>query len=132
MAIRGKVKKCATKWRFYRHFVLRRGNTLCAIDGKGDNVSQAISAQRQHHQTINTQRHARAIRHPNLQRFKQVVVNWLLRQATRGTFTIILLKPLLLFTRIGQLMETIRQLNTFVINLKSLCDPMIFGTDLCQ
>ncbi|SSN11759.1 Uncharacterised protein [Klebsiella pneumoniae] len=31
---------------------------------------------------------------------------------------------------VGQLVETVRQLNTFVIDLKALSDPMIFRADL--
>jgi hypothetical protein len=56
----------------------------------------------------------------------------LLRQTTRGTLAIILLKTLLLFAGIGQFMETIRQLNTFEVDLKAFRHAVIFGADLRQ
>lgn len=61
-----------------------------------------------------------------------ILVNGVLRQTARRALTIILFKALLLLTGIRQFMETIRQLNTFIINLKAFSDPMIFGTDLRQ
>lgn len=64
--------------------------------------------------------------------FNQILVNGVLRQTARRALTVILFKALLLLTGIRQFMETIRQLNTFIINLKAFSDPMIFGTDLRQ
>jgi hypothetical protein len=61
---------------------------------------------------------------------QQVVIDGLLRKAARGAFAVILLKPQALFMGVGQLVETVRQLNTFVIDLKALSDPMIFRADL--
>jgi hypothetical protein len=53
-----------------------------------------------------------------LQSRQQIVIDWLLRQAASGALAVILLKTLLLFARVGQLVETVRQLNAFVIDLK--------------
>ncbi|CNU45972.1 Uncharacterised protein [Salmonella enterica subsp. enterica serovar Bovismorbificans] len=60
------------------------------------------------------------------------MVNRLLRQTASGALTIVLFKALLLLTCVRQFVETIRQLNTFVVHLKALGDAMILGTDLCQ
>lgn len=72
------------------------------------------------------------VRHTDFQGFNQILVNGVLRQTARRALTVILFKALLLLTGIRQFMETIRQLNTFIINLKAFSDPMIFGTDLRQ
>ncbi len=97
-----------------------------AVYRKGDHFADAFSAQRQHDHAVNAQRHAGAVRQTRLQRRQQVVIDGLLRKAARGAFAVILLKPQALFMGIGQLVETVRQLNTFVIDLKALSDPMIF------
>jgi hypothetical protein len=65
-----------------------------------------------------------------LQRSQQVVINRMLRQPSRRTPAVILLKALALFTAVGKFAEAIRQLNPLVIHLKPLCHPMIFRTDL--
>ncbi len=101
-----------------------------AVYRKGDHFADAFSAQRQHDHAVNAQRHAGAVRQTRLQRRQQVVIDGLLRKAARGAFAVILLKPQALFMGIGQLVETVRQLNTFVIDLKALSDPMIFRADL--
>jgi hypothetical protein len=80
--------------------------------------------------TVNAQRHAGAVRQARLQRRQQVVIDRLLRKAARGAFAVVLLESQTLFAGIGQLVETIRQLNTFVVNLEALSDPMIFRADL--
>ena len=49
-----------------------------------------------------------------------MTIDWLLRQAASSTLAVILLKTLLLFARVGQLMKTVRQLNAFVIDLEAL------------
>ncbi len=97
-----------------------------AVYRKGDHFADAFSAQRQHDHAVNAQRHAGAVRQTRLQRRQQVVIDGLLRKAARGAFAVILLKPQALFMGVGQLVETVRQLNTFVIDLKALSDPMIF------
>jgi hypothetical protein len=38
------------------------GNSLSAIDRKGNHIAKLLCAQGQHHQTVNAQRHAGAIR----------------------------------------------------------------------
>ena len=101
-----------------------------AVYRKGDHFADAFSAQRQHDHAVNAQRHAGAVRQTRLQRRQQVVIDGLLRKAARGAFAVILLKPQALFMGVGQLVETVRQLNTFVIDLKALSDPMIFRADL--
>ena len=101
-----------------------------AVYRKGDHFADAFSAQRQHDHAVNAQRHAGAVRQTRLQRCQQVVIDGLLRKAARGAFAVILLKPQALFMGVGQLVETVRQLNTFVIDLKALSDPMIFRADL--
>ena len=101
-----------------------------AVYRKGDHFADAFSAQRQHDHAVNAQRHAGAVRQTRLQRRQQVVIDGLLRKAARGAFAVILLKPQALFMGVGQLVEAVRQLNTFVIDLKALSDPMIFRADL--
>ena len=44
----------------------------------------------------------------------------------------VILFALALLIAVGQLAKTIRQLKAFEINLKPLCDTVIFGADLCQ
>lgn len=101
-----------------------------AVYRKGDHFADAFSAQRQHDHAVNAQRHAGAVRQTRLQRRQQVVIDGLLRKAACGAFAVILLKPQALFMGVGQLVETVRQLNTFVIDLEALSDPMIFRADL--
>lgn len=97
-----------------------------AVDRKGDHLADAFSAQRQHHHAINAQCHAGAVRQPRLQRRQQVVIDGLLRETARGTLAVVLLKAQALLMGVGQLVETICQLNPFVIDLEALRDPMIF------
>ena len=66
------------------------------------------------------------------QRIQQIRINRMHRQAARRTATVILLKTLTLLTAVGQLTETVRQLNAFVIDLKAFGHTVIFGTDLRQ
>ena len=97
-----------------------RGTPSGSIDGKSNHIAQLFCAQRQHHQTIHTQRHARTIRQTRFQGLQQVSINRLLRQTSRGALAVILLKTLLLFAGVGQFVEAIRQLNALVIDLKTL------------
>ena len=101
-----------------------------AVYRKGDHFADAFSAQRQHDHAVNAQRHAGAVRQTRLQRRQQVVIDGLLRKAARGPLAIVLLKAQALLMGVGQLVETIRQLNSFVIDLEALSDPMIFRADL--
>ena len=103
-----------------------------AIDRKGNHIAQVLGTQRQHDQAIHTQRHAGAVRQTGFKRFQQMSINRLLRQTARVALAVILLETLLLFARVGQLVETVRQLDAFEIPLKTLRHAVIFGADLRQ
>ena len=67
-----------------------------------------------------------------LQRRQQVIVDRLLRQAALRALTVVLLEALLLFTAVGQLAETVRQLDALEVHLKTLRHAVVLGADLRQ
>ncbi|SUG49985.1 Uncharacterised protein [Salmonella enterica subsp. arizonae] len=62
-----------------------------------------------------------------------MIIYWLLRQPSRGAlYDVSCSKRCCCSACVRQFVETIRQLNTFVVHLKALSDAMIFRTDLRQ
>ena len=93
-----------------------------AVYRKGDHFADAFSAQRQHDHAVNAQRHAGAVRQTASSAASRLLSMGCCGRP-RGAFAVILLKPQALFMGVGQLVETVRQLNTFVIDLQSAQRP---------
>ncbi|SQC48791.1 Uncharacterised protein [Klebsiella pneumoniae] len=101
-----------------------------AVYRKGDHFADAFSAQRQHYHAVNAQRHAGAVRQTASSAASRLLSMGCCGRPRAARLRLSCSNRRRCSWGVGQLVETVRQLNTFVIDLKALSDPMIFRADL--